>query len=129
MSLQAFDEKIPIWRQRQLNSGNSTASYAVWGPFDYATRIDNIFCAQNDSIVHAVQIALATAGSPIASASGNVPAQAGFLGNPAVDLIQLAYGAGFGGLVVPIGAQLNVNMVVAMVGGSETDITLMGGAL
>jgi hypothetical protein len=128
MSLQPFDEKVPLWRQREHNAGHSTASYNIWGPYDYPTRIDAILGAQNDTIVHAVNFALGMTTSTTPEMSASVPIAAGFSGNPAVDLLSLALPATVVGLVLPPGACVNMSTPIAMVGSSVLELTLMGGS-
>lgn len=127
MGIQQFDESTALLAQYQFTNGDGTTVIALLQNLQSPARCDQLAAVNADSIDHTVTVSITWFSSPVPIGSVLVPAGAGLLGVPPVNLLAPILFAPQAGIVIPIQGQLNVNMDVAVTGSNPVSVVALGG--
>jgi len=129
MGLGIFDETTPYQAFFDIQAADGTAYKAFTASQLGRIRVDAIYCSNDDSIAHYLQIAVfdGSAWSPYGTVT--VPAGAGRTNVPAVEAIGLLIPAAIGAIIIAPFYQLGGRTDVAVTGGFDLYGTVQGGAV
>ena len=127
MSLQTFDEVIPLAIRITADDSYSTVLFGM-GPIPaYAHRIDYVYVTNNDTIDHVVDVHYVVLSNPTLLGSCNVPAGSGLAGVPPVDVLAGVLGAPGLGLAFAAASNIDLSVEVAIVPTFTMTVVALGG--
>lgn len=127
MGLQTFDETAPVYALGSLTQFSGTNAQTMYTTV-HSERIDNIVATSTAAADHTVAISLLVAGGTFPLFEINVPASAGTLAVPPVDLLT-AMPATCPALILPLGAAIRARVLVALTGAETISLACLGGVL
>jgi hypothetical protein len=129
MGLSQFDETIGTVKQYPLAPADGIVVQDLWDTAPYQSRIDVIVAGNSDVIPHVVRFYYSTGGTTTLLGSVSVPAGAGTLGTPTVDMLA-AFPVGLqAGMLMPPGTILQVQNEVVAGAATAVDVTAFGALL
>lgn len=129
MGLGIFDETTPFQAYFDIQNADGTAYKAFTLSQLGRIRIDAIYCSNNDSVPHYLQIAVFDGSAWAPYGTVLVPSGAGRTNVPAVEAIGVLIPATVGGIVIPPFYQLGGRTDVAVTSGFDLYGTCQGGAV
>lgn len=129
MGVSQFDEVLPIVAGAGLGSGAGTSPVTYTTTALTAYRLDTIACLSTDTIDHDVYLYRTVGGVQTICASVHVPAGSGFTSLPAIELLPADVVGAQGGLLMPVGATLQMQVIVAVSSGKNLWLNGQGGYL
>jgi hypothetical protein len=129
MGVQQYDENSGLIVQYGFAAADGTGLVQLLSNLQVAARADQITAINGDSIDHHAQVVLTSGGTPFALGSVTVPAGAGYLGVPNVDLLTPLLRSPQVGVVIPYDMDLGVQLEEAVTGSNVVAVTVLGGWL
>jgi hypothetical protein len=129
MGLSTFDEKDMFVVQGGLNNASGTGPIAFVGALTRDYRIDSLICVSNDTVDHDVYVYRTFGGVTNILGSTHVPLGSGLTSLPVVELITPTMMGSIGGIFMPIGATLQIQVIVAVSSGKNLYVSAQGGYL
>jgi hypothetical protein len=128
MSLGIFDERTVLGAFKIVLPADGTGAVALVPINSGDRRIDTISVVNRDGIAHVVNLLLVNGATTIQLGSASIPANQGYAGTPALDLLALIQPATSAGITLQPGDTLSVSMAVAIVATFDVSFRCSGGA-
>jgi hypothetical protein len=129
MGLSTYDEVFAIDNGYIFTNGSGITTHDLVPQVTSDTRIDVILASNNDTIPHVIFLLLGTGSNMFIVGSVSVPAGTGFAGTPTVDILAACLPAAMVGIVIPNGARIQGQLLVAMVGAYLLETLALGGQI
>jgi len=129
VGLSIFDEKDIYVVQGGLANASGTGPVTFVGALTRDYRIDSLTCVSNDTIDHDVYIYRTFGGITNILGSIHVPLGSGLTSLPVVELITPEMMGQIGGIYMPVGATLQIQVIVAVSSGKNLYVNAQGGYL
>lgn len=129
MGLSTFDEIFAIENGYIFTNGSGITTHDLVPQVTSDTRIDAILACNNDTIPHVLFLQLGTGSFMFTLGSVSVPAGTGFAGTPTLDILAACLPAAMVGVVIPNGARIQGQLLVAMVGAYILETLALGGQI
>jgi hypothetical protein len=124
MSLGIFDERTVLGAFKIVLPADGTGAVALVPINSGDRRIDTISVVNRDGIAHVVNLLLVNGATTIQLGSASIPANQGYAGTPALDLLALIQPATSAGITLQPGD----SMAVAIVATFDVSFRCSGGA-
>jgi hypothetical protein len=124
-----FDETKPLSRAIGIAAGSENTDIPLIGTNTFDYRIDTIWATNNDVIDHTVEIHLSLAGGSDIFTTSVVPAGAGLVGVPPVEIFQSVLGALSSGLAFDSQSSIEVIVTEAIGSTANVEVYAFGGFL
>ena len=129
MSVQSFDERVPVTGIYLFSSGDGTNIKTLITAAGSGSRVDEVLCLSTDTVTRYVDLTIVRGALTMYMGEITVPASAGYLGvAPALATTQ-AFPASLAGITLMPGDVFGAAMQAAVTAGKAVNVLAFGGHL